>query len=252
MAQGSFTVVTRSADATVQRIRCNGCDPRRAPDEIVGAHHLWLVTEGTFAVRGARGRTLLDPTTALVVAKDDPYTVRHPNGPDLCLSITGAVVDELAQEGTRALPLEATAYAALVGAVAGGRENLDIAELVVALDRPRHRGATARRDGELVAALKDEIRRTYAQGATLGELVATVGGSVFHACHAFRTATGTTMNAYRNEVRLRHALARLVDGDEPLAQVASAAGFASQSHLTNRFTARFGTSPGKVRAARSL
>jgi AraC-like DNA-binding protein len=250
MAQGSFTLVTRSVDATVERVRCNGCDPQRAPDEVVRTNHLWLVTEGAFAVRGARGRTLLDPTTALIVARDDPYTVRHPNGPDMCLSISGAVVDELAQGGTRALPLDVARYAALVGAVAVGGENLDVAELVVALDRPQPR--PARRDSELVAALKDEIRRTHALDATLGELVATVGGSVFHACHAFRAATGTTMNAYRNEIRLRHALARLLDGDEPLAQVAAAAGFASQSHLTNRFTARFGTSPGKVRAARAL
>jgi AraC-like DNA-binding protein len=251
MAQGRFTVVTRSADATVRRVRCNGCDPQRAPEEIVRGNQLWLVTAGTFAVRGARGRTLLDPTTALVVAKDDPYTVRHPNGPDLCLTISGTVVDELARGGTRALPLEATRYASLVGAVAGGADDLDVAVRVVALDRTPS-GEATRRDGELVAALKDEIRRTYAADVTLSALVATVGGSVFHACHAFRTATGTTMNAYRTEIRLRHALARLLDGDEPLAQVASATGFASQSHFTNRFTARFRTSPGKVRSARAL
>ena len=51
----------------------------------------------------------------------------------------------------------------------------------------------------------------------------------------------------RRELRLHHALARILDGDEPLSAIAAATGFASQSHLTNLFRARFRITPGRAR-----
>jgi AraC family transcriptional regulator len=63
----------------------------------------------------------------------------------------------------------------------------------------------------------------------------------------FRAATGTTIHGFRRELRLRHALAHLLDGDESLADIASDCGFASQSHLTNLFRERFGITPAKAR-----
>lgn len=226
------------------RVHCDGCDGKRA-EEAVATHQLWLVTEGMFDVRTSGGRALLDPITALVLAKDDPYVARHPDGPDVCLTVTGAIVDELAQGGTRTIHLGAAAYATIIAAA---RDNLAVTEAIAALE-PAPPDAT---DDDLVEHLKEQLRRSYAADATIGELVATVGGSVYHACHAFRRATGTTMHVYRREIRLRHALARLLDGEEPIARVASATGFGSQAHLTNSFRARFATSPGKVRAARAL
>jgi AraC-like DNA-binding protein len=59
------------------------------------------------------------------------------------------------------------------------------------------------------------------------------------------------------EVRLRHALAWLLDSAEPVAQIAAGAGFASQAHLTTRFLRRFGVTPaacrrqGRIGAART-
>jgi AraC-like DNA-binding protein len=238
------TTVTRSADATVLRVHCDGCDGKRA-EEAVATHQLWLVTEGMFDIRASSGRSLLDPMTALVLAKDDPYVVRHPDGPDVCLTVTGAVVDELARDGTRSIQLDAATYATVIAAA---HDNLAVTEAIAALE-PAPPEAT---DDDLVEHLKEQLRRSYAADATIGELVAAIGGSVYHACHAFRRTTGTTMHGYRREIRLRHALARLIDGGEPIAHVASATGFASQAHLTNSFRVRFGTSPGKVRAARSL
>ena len=66
-------------------------------------------------------------------------------------------------------------------------------------------------------------------------------------CRVFRRATGQTILGFRRELRLRHALARLLDGDEPVADIAATTGFASQSHLTNLMTARFGVTPARVR-----
>jgi len=71
---------------------------------------------------------------------------------------------------------------------------------------------------------------------------------VFHACRVFHATAGTTIHGFRRELRLRHALARILDGDEPLADIALAIGFASHSHLTNQFRARFGIPPARARS----
>ncbi|HSN28355.1 MAG TPA: helix-turn-helix domain-containing protein, partial [Kofleriaceae bacterium] len=105
---------------------------------------------------------------------------------------------------------------------------------------------------DLAHALAHELRLRFADATPLSEIAEAAHASVFHACRVFRRAFGTTLHAYRRELRLRHALAQLIDSDAPLAAIAAGAGFASQSHLTNLFRARFATTPGAVRAARAL
>jgi AraC family transcriptional regulator len=65
----------------------------------------------------------------------------------------------------------------------------------------------------------------------------------------FRAATGTTIHGFRRELRLRHALARMLDSRDSLTEIAAATGFASQSHLTNLFRARFGVTPARARTS---
>ncbi len=76
--------------------------------------------------------------------------------------------------------------------------------------------------------------------------------------HALAVRRGNTTDAcqvsadaihgFRCELRLRHALARILDGHEPLADIAVAIGFASHSHLTNQLRARFGIPPARARS----
>jgi len=75
--------------------------------------------------------------------------------------------------------------------------------------------------------------------------------SLFHACRLFRRATGSTIHRFHEELRLRHALARVLDTDEPLARIAVALGFANQGHFGNRFRRRFGVAPGAARSQRA-
>jgi AraC family transcriptional regulator len=59
------------------------------------------------------------------------------------------------------------------------------------------------------------------------------------------------MNAaqYIRRLRLEWAAERLRKREESLAQIASAAGFADQSHFTTWFKRQFGTTPAAFRAA---
>src|SRR5207245_2425709 len=108
--------------------------------------------------------------------------------------------------------------------------------------------AASRRERELADELAFALRVRFAEPTSLAALADRAGVSIFHACHVFRRATGGTIHAFRRELRLRHALALLVDGRAPIADVAAETGFASQSHLTNRFRARFGVTPARARA----
>ena len=235
-----------SRDVTVQRAVCDGCDGPRPCEEHTPTAHLWLVTQGAFELRDRRGRHAVDPTRALVLAAGDPFTIRHPSGPDTCLSIRGPLVEELARAGSRQLPLDAVTAARIAAASHAG-DAFALAELLASLDP-----GMAAEDRDLAHALAHELRLHFAEQQPLSELCESAGSSVFHACRVFRRATGTTLHGYRRELRLRHALAMLIDGDQPLADIAAVAGFASQSHLTNLFRARFRKTPGAVRAARAI
>jgi len=230
------------------RAICDGCDGPRPCDEHTPAAHLWLVTAGAFELRDRRGRHVVDPLRALVLAPGDPYSIRHPAGPDTVLSIRGPLVDELARAGSHQLPLTADQQARLAAAC-HARDAFALAETLAELApaTPDHHD-----DRDLAHALAHELRLRFADDAPLSDVADAAHTSVFHACRVFRRATGTTLHAYRRELRLRHALAQLIDGDAPLAAIAAGAGFASQSHLTNLFRARFAKTPGAVRAARAL
>jgi AraC family transcriptional regulator len=65
---------------------------------------------------------------------------------------------------------------------------------------------------------------------------------------AFRAATGDTPHAYVTARRIDRACHLLRMGDMPLAEIAYATGFASQSHMTDTFRRVMGTTPGRWRA----
>jgi AraC-like DNA-binding protein/mannose-6-phosphate isomerase-like protein (cupin superfamily) len=228
-------------DVWAIRARCDGCDPARPCDEHTERAALWVITAGAFELRDAAGRHALDPTRAMVVPRGHAFQVRHPAGPDTCLSFRGPLADALAQHGPRLLAISPADLAQLLAGIAA----TDALALGEALARLAPIPAAPDRD--LSAAVAHAVRVRFAEPTSLGELAAATGYSVFHTCRVFRATTGTTIHGFRRELRLRHALARILDGDQPLAEIAAATGFASQSHLTNRFRARFGVTPARAR-----
>lgn len=66
---------------------------------------------------------------------------------------------------------------------------------------------------------------------------------------AFRGAFGLPPHAYLVERRLERACELMLQGDEPLAQIAVACGLYDQAHLTRLFRKRHGQSPGAWRRA---
>lgn len=276
MPQFRIAPVVATRDVSVSRALCDGCDPARPCDEQTHRATLWLLSRGAFELRDAAGRHLIDPTRAIAMPNRHGFQIRHPAGPDTCLSFRGPIVEALTARGARLLPVTAAQTARIMAALADPDE-LALPEAIADLAPPDHGGdgggdldepgdgdggrrrdrrgrrASARlgaSDRDLAAAIADAVRARYAEPTSLGELADTAGYSVFHTCRVFRAATGFAIHGFRRELRLRHALARILDGGDSLTEIAIAAGFASQSHLTNLFRARFGVTPARARTRR--
>lgn len=231
------TTVATTPALHARRVRCDGRDAPRSADEQVPVHRAWIVLRGRFRFRSSGVDAVIDPTSALLVPADDVFAVRHPDtAGDVTLSVSGAVVDAAIGARTARRPIDAGRFLRL--ARAGDALAVEEA-LGDALAGPTERAP----DRRLVARAVDLLHARFDAPLSLAALAGATGASVFHLCRSFRRATGTTIHAYLLELRLRHALALVVEGERSLAAIACDTGFASQSHLTNRFRARFGAPP---------
>jgi AraC-like DNA-binding protein len=84
----------------------------------------------------------------------------------------------------------------------------------------------------------------YALDPSLSALAAQCGVSRFALLRLFTRELGMPPHAYMTRARLREAR-RLLRSGEPAAAVAAAVGYVDQSHLTKRFRAAFGITPGQ-------
>ncbi len=82
---------------------------------------------------------------------------------------------------------------------------------------------------------------------TLANIADAVGLSPYYICRMFRRATGTTLHAYRQRLRLRSSLESVAGSGRPLVDLALEAGFSSHSHFTSAFRREFARTPSGVR-----
>ncbi|SBW01864.1 AraC family transcriptional regulator [uncultured Alphaproteobacteria bacterium] len=108
--------------------------------------------------------------------------------------------------------------------------------------------APAGREPAAVRRARAFLDARIAERVHLGDVAAAAGLPPFRLYRAFVRATGITPHAYQRQARFREAVRRIRAG-EPLAEVAAAAGFADQAHLTRSFFRRMGVTPGAYRDA---
>jgi len=89
-----------------------------------------------------------------------------------------------------------------------------------------------------------------AQGPTLAALADATGYSKAHFVRLFRRATGTSPHRYVLLRRLEQARRLIEHSALPLAEVASATGFASQSHMNATYARFYHCTPGEARRNR--
>ena len=94
----------------------------------------------------------------------------------------------------------------------------------------------------------DYIDSSLERNLTTGEIGRAVGLSKYHFGKAFSTSTGMTLHSFVLSRRMRRSQELLVGSDLPLAHIADAVGFSSQSHFTTVFLERTGVTPGRYRS----
>lgn len=122
----------------------------------------------------------------------------------------------------------------------------------VVLRLQRTHGQARRERGTLTAPQLRRVDELIAEagaggGPTLAALAQTAGYSRAHFVRLFGRTTGTTPHRYVLLRRLEQARHLLLTSSLPLAEVASATGFSSQSHLNSAFVRRYRCTPGAAR-----
>ncbi len=95
--------------------------------------------------------------------------------------------------------------------------------------------------------LEPALRRAFALlagGGRVGEVAATLGWSRQHLARRFAAEYGLAPSLALRVARLERAHRRL--GTASLGEIAAAAGFADQAHMTREFAALAGCSPGRL------
>lgn len=95
-----------------------------------------------------------------------------------------------------------------------------------------------------VKRVRDYLDNCYMDNPSLEQLAQIACLSPYHLVRVFRAETGLPPHTYLTQVRIQHARQKLQAG-EPIAEVATATGFADQSHLTKRFKRIVGVTPGQ-------
>jgi AraC-like DNA-binding protein len=109
------------------------------------------------------------------------------------------------------------------------------------------RARAGRRTREIVENAREAIMSTLFEDVGVSEVARRIGVSPFHLCRIFRAAIGTSLHAYRTEMRLRVALGLLATHRGRLSALAMHVGFSSHSHFTAAFRRAFGCTPSRFR-----
>jgi AraC-like DNA-binding protein len=146
-------------------------------------------------------------------------------------------------------PAAAGAAARLHRAIAVGGDGLRAeSELLVirsvALRALGARGTRPRRDDPLAARLRDLLDGRLPEAPTLAGAAAELGATPARLVRAFTTAYGMPPHRYLTGRRVDLARRLLLRGT-PVADVAIAAGFYDQAHLTRHFARTLGVTPAR-------
>ena len=98
-----------------------------------------------------------------------------------------------------------------------------------------------------LASLLDYLDDTFEQEWSLQNIAAETGVHPVYLCRIFSEHFHCTLGEYIRKLRVLRGWQLLAIGGAPLADVASQAGFADQSHFTRLFKKHFGLTPGEYR-----
>lgn len=99
-----------------------------------------------------------------------------------------------------------------------------------------------------LSAMVELMKRHIEEPLSMEELSSRVGYSRRNVERLFRKALGQAPARFYLDMRLDHARNLLSGTDMSLSEISAACGFATRSHFSKAFTARFGAAPSKLQA----
>lgn len=187
-----------------------------------------------------------------VVARENSASAWMTLDPSLLFEILGTEADWRRPFPLQQLPLDASVslrqralfhFARRFGAadpLAVQDESIAIAEEIASkmrATRPEHASLP------VIERARAALAVQFASPASLAELAHEVGVSSAYLSRAFRAATGETLHAFREDLRLRRSLDLLPDSTGDFTRVALELGYSSHSHFSSRFHRHFGITP---------
>lgn len=109
------------------------------------------------------------------------------------------------------------------------------------------RTSSGQHEDQKVAQARGYLEERLDEDIRLNEVANHVGLSTFRLSRLFKANVGVTPYQYLLQRRIARAQELLAKGDMPLAGIAYACGFASQSHMTDIFREKLAITPGRYR-----
>jgi AraC-like DNA-binding protein len=229
----SKRVVAAGEGFVVSDVRCHAPRPGWSPPEAAPGYVLVFVRAGGFRRRVNGRERFMDAVSAYFETPGDEQQIAHPGtGGDACTAIelsqdlAGVLAgdDPARISEPRLTPAHAALAVQLLTRHASRADRFEITETVLRLvsaaitgpgslpSPPRATTVTAWR------RLADGTKQILSAdpGASLHQLARRQSVSPHHLSRVFRACTGTTVSAYRNQLRVREALERLAAGERSL------------------------------------
>jgi AraC family transcriptional regulator len=119
-------------------------------------------------------------------------------------------------------------------------------ELLIAASR-RGKRSGERNPPPWLKRVKEYLSESFSEPPALIELAKAVDVHPTHLARVFRQFERCTVGDYIREVRINYARQRMLESNEPLVDIALAAGFADQTHFTRSFKRITGMTPTEFR-----
>jgi AraC family transcriptional regulator len=234
---------------------------RRIPFHRHEGPYLCVVLAGAFIESAGVDDHECVPGSAIFHPGDDLHADRFgPNGAR-CLNVilgdaADAAIERTVANGEARLRSTAIARIARLAVRAmtgrpcdpGSALEDHVTELLAAV-RPLER-RSAGKVPRWIRRVADHINETAPERASLAGLARIAGVHPVHLSRSFRLCYGDSVTSYVRRRRLAWAHDRVTATRQPLAEIATEAGFADQAHFSHAFRAAYGMAPAAYRKAR--
>ena len=119
-------------------------------------------------------------------------------------------------------------------------------ELLIAVSR-RGTARAEQKPPAWLARVKEFLHQNFSQPPTLDDLASAAGVHPTHLARVFRQFERCTVGDYIRRIRIEYVRERILGSSEPLVEIALAAGFADQTHLSRSFKRVTGMTPTEFR-----